>query len=223
MALLHTADLTPTKIELLSGWVPSQPWFSGEADAPLENVAAYRFDDPDGEVGVETLLVSAGTGPALQVPVTYRSAPLTGADAALIGTTEHSVLGKRWVYDGVGDPVYLAAVATAAFTGGRQAELQIEIDGQLVLREPTAVVAGSGAPGGPAVTLPAVGEISISETSGATIVTAGPLRIVVARELGDNDVLADQVPDSAVHEVLAGTWTEQPSLRTLVLVGVVAD
>ncbi|ANP71741.1 CG0192-related protein [Cryobacterium arcticum] len=223
MALLHKADLTPTKIELLSGWVPSQPWFSGEADAPLENIAAYRFDDPDGEVGIETILVSAGTGPVLQVPVTYRNAPLAGADAALIGTTEHSVLGKRWVYDGAGDPVYLAAVATAALTGGRQAELQIEIDGEMVLREPTAVVAGSGAPGGPAVALPAVGEISISEAPGTTVVAAGPLRIVVARVLGDDDVLANRAPDSATHEVLAGTWTEQPSLRTLVLVGVVAD
>jgi len=223
MALLYKADLTPTKIELLSGWVPSQPWFSGEADAPLENIAAYRFDDPDGEVGIETILVSAGTGPVLQVPVTYRNAPLEGADAALIGTTEHSVLGKRWVYDGTGDPVYLAAVATAAFTGGRQAELQIEIDGEMVLREPTAVVAGSGAPGTSPVTPLAVADISIGQVPGATVVAAGALRFVVARVLGDEDVLANQAPDPAAHEVLAGTWPQQPSLRALVLVGVVAD
>ena len=38
MALLHKADMTPTKIELLSGWVPAQPWFEGEADATLSNV-----------------------------------------------------------------------------------------------------------------------------------------------------------------------------------------
>ena len=44
------------------------------------------------------------------MPVTYRDAPLPGADAWLIGTMDHSVLGKRWVYDGVGDPVYLLTV-----------------------------------------------------------------------------------------------------------------
>ena len=218
MALLHNATITPTKIELLSSWVPAQPWFDGEADATFTNVAAYRFDDPDGEVGIETILVRAGNGPLLQVPVTYRNAPLAGADAALIGTTHHSVLGERWVYDATGDPVYVAAVANAALSGGRQAELVIEIDGERVVREPTAVVAGSGTDGGVAVTPPAVGEIGIRQEPGATVVEAGPLRLVVARALGDDDVLVGRTPAAAVHEVLAGTWPDQPRLRVLVLV-----
>ncbi|WP_166787917.1 CG0192-related protein [Cryobacterium adonitolivorans] len=219
MALLHQADITPTKIDLLSSWAPAQPWFVGEAGVSVTNLAAYRFDDPEGQVGIETILVTAGTGPVLQVPVTYRDAPLAGAEAALIGTTQHSVLGERWVYDATGDPAYLAAVANAALNGGHQAELNIEIDGQMVVREPTAVVAGSGTPGGAVVTPPAVAEISIRQEPGATVVTAGSLRIVVARVLGGDDVLANQAPDSA-HEVLAGTWSEQPTLRALVLVAV---
>jgi len=218
MALLHKADMTPTKIELLSGWVPAQPWFEGEADATLTNVAAYRFDDPDGQVGIETILVRAGNGPLLQVPVTYRDAPLAGAETALIGTTHHSVLGERWVYDGTGDPVYVAAVANAALSGGHQAELTIEIDGQLVVREPTAVVAGSGTEAAAGVTAPTVAEIHIRPETGATIVEAGPLRLVVARALGDDDVLVGRSPAAAVHEVLAGTWPDQPRLRVLVLV-----
>jgi hypothetical protein len=218
MALLHHAQMTPTKIDLLTGWVPTQPWFDGEAEAALTNVAAYRFDDPAGQVGIETILVRAGTGPLLQVPVTYRDAPLDGADAFLIGTTEHSVLGKRWVYDAVGDPVYVAAVANAALSGGRQAELVIEIDGERIVREPTAVVAGSGTEGGPGVPPPAVAEIGIRPEPGATVVAAGPLRLVVARLLGDDDVLAGRTPAAAVHEVLAGTWSDQPTLRVLVLV-----
>jgi hypothetical protein len=218
MALLHKADMTPTKIELLTGWVPAQPWFVGEADATLTNVAAYRFDDPAGQVGIETILVRAGNGPLLQVPVTYRDAPLAGADASLIGTTHHSVLGKRWVYDATGDPVYLAAVADAALSGGRQAELTIEIDGRMVVREPTAVVAGSGTAGGTAVTVPTVAEIGIREEPGATVIEAGPLRLVVARALGEDDVLVDRTPAAAVHEVLAGTWPQQPTLRVLVLI-----
>jgi hypothetical protein len=218
MALLYTADLTPTKIELLSGWVPTQPWFEGEADATFTNVAAYRFDDPAGQVGIETILVRAGNGPLLQVPVTYRDAPLDGADAFLIGTTHHSVLGERWVYDAVGDPVYVAAVANAALSGGRQAELVVETDGERVVREPTAVVAGSGTEGSAGVTPPAVTEIGIRSEPGATVVAAGPLSLVVARVLGDDDVLVGRAPAAAVHEVLAGTWPQQPTLRVLVLV-----
>ena len=45
---------------------------------------------------------------------------------------DHSVLGTRWVYDAVGYLAYLLAVATAVLTGGRQAELHIEIDGEMV-------------------------------------------------------------------------------------------
>ena len=220
MALLHTAEITPSKTELLTSWAPTQPWFVGDAGVSVTNLAAYRFDDPEGQVGIETILITAGDGPVLQVPVTYRDAPLAGAEASLITTMQHTVLGKRWVYDATGDPAYLAAVATAALTGGRQAELTIEIDGQMVVREPTAVVAGSGTPGGTGVTPPAVADISIHQEPGATTVTAGSLRIVVARVLGDDDVLASLAPHAASNEVLAGTWAEQPTLRALVLVAV---
>ncbi|WP_104163184.1 hypothetical protein [Cryobacterium sp. N22] len=221
MALLHKADITPSKIDLLSSWAPAQPWFVGEAGVSVTNLAAYRFDDPEGQVGIETILITAGDGPVLQVPVTYRDAPLAGAETSLITTMQHSVLGERWVYDATGDPAYLAAVANAALTGGHQAELNIEVDGQLVVREPTAMVAGSGTPGGTVVTPPTVAEINIRQEPGATVVTAGSLRIVVARVLGDDDVLANQAPDSA-HEVLAGTWSDQPTLRALVLVAISA-
>ena len=144
MALLHQATVTPSKLELVRDWLPSQPWYLGERGADLVPVAAYRFDDPDGEVGVETILTAAPDGAVFQVPVTYRGAPLDGAEAWLIGTMQHSVLGPRWVYDGLGDPVYLATVTHAVRTAARQADLLIEIDGEMVTREPTATVRGSG-------------------------------------------------------------------------------
>ena len=62
-------------------------------------------------MGVETLVVAdeAGAEPVVyQVPLTYRGEPLGSADHALVGTMEHSVLGRRWVYDGPHDPVYAA-------------------------------------------------------------------------------------------------------------------
>ena len=40
-------------------------------------------------------------------PMTYRASALAGADGALIGTTEHGVLGRRWIYDGIGDPILI--------------------------------------------------------------------------------------------------------------------
>ena len=43
----------------------------------------------------------------LHIPVTYRNAALDGAESALIGTMDHSVLGKRWMYDACHDPVYV--------------------------------------------------------------------------------------------------------------------
>jgi hypothetical protein len=144
MALLYRAELTPGKLELLAGWAPGQPWFVGEKDAPLTSVASFRFDDPDGQVGVETLLVRAGDGPVMQIPLTYRNEELPGAEQWFIGTMEHSVLGARWTYDAVGDPVYRGELARAILTGGTQVELWIEIDGVMVQREPTARVVGSG-------------------------------------------------------------------------------
>ena len=76
-AEIHDATLTPTKLELLAGWLPGQPWFEGPAD-DLTRVASFRFVDPDGEVGVETILVGSG-GVTYQVPVTYRNEPLEEA------------------------------------------------------------------------------------------------------------------------------------------------
>lgn len=145
MALLHRAELVPSKLELLAGWATDQTWFAGEADAPLATVASFRFDDPEGEVGVETLFVRAGDGPVMQIPLTYRNEKREGSQDGFIGTLEHSVLGTRWVYDGTSDHVYLWELGRTIFTGGTQVELWIEIDGVMTQRDPTARVQGSGA------------------------------------------------------------------------------
>ena len=104
-AKIEDATLTPGKLDLLRDWLAGQDWFAGDP-AELEKVGSFRFVDPDGEVGIETLLVRSG-GVTYQVPLTYRGAALDEADRSLIGTLEHSVLGTRWVYDAVGDPVYV--------------------------------------------------------------------------------------------------------------------
>ena len=113
MAEIHTtASLSPSKLELVQGWMGEQRWYAAKGQQPrLRLLATWRLDDPAGEVGVETLVVAdeAGADPVVyQVPLTYRGEPLGSADHALVGTMEHSVLGRRWVYDGPHDPVYAA-------------------------------------------------------------------------------------------------------------------
>ncbi len=114
MAEIHeNATLTPTKLELVEEWMGEQRWYAAKGRRPrLRLLARWRLDDPQGAVGIETLVVadeSAHGAPVVyQVPLTYRGEPLGSADHALVGTTEHSVLGTRWVYDAPHDPVYAA-------------------------------------------------------------------------------------------------------------------
>ncbi|MER8185013.1 1,4-alpha-glucan branching protein [Kitasatospora sp. NPDC094015] len=108
MAVIHRTTLTPTKLELLTAWLPSRPWYRGGAVPEPAKAGGFRLDDPQGEVGIEFMVVtdaSGGDPAAYLVPLTYRGAPLPGAEHALVGTTEHGVLGHRWVYDGCQDPV----------------------------------------------------------------------------------------------------------------------
>ena len=119
MALFHLATITPTKDELIARWAPAQPW-GPPADVSIDVIGSYRFDDPDGRVGMETHLVDAA-GIVLQVPLTYRDEPLDGAADALITEMQHSVLGTRWVYDGLRDPMFVTMLAGVAMTGQGEA------------------------------------------------------------------------------------------------------
>jgi hypothetical protein len=112
MSVIHRTTMTPTKLELLEPWLPAQPWYVGQGESPeLSKSGGFRLDDPEGEVGIEFMVVTDNSGAqpvAYHVPLTYRAAPLDGADDALLGTTEHGVLGQRWIYDGTHDPVLVA-------------------------------------------------------------------------------------------------------------------
>ncbi|MGX6601429.1 CG0192-related protein [Micromonosporaceae bacterium Da 78-11] len=204
MALLHRAEISPTKLELLAAWLPTQVWYPGGAvPTDLDRVAACRFDDPAGQVGVEIFLVRPGDGPLLHTPMTYRDAPLDGAERWLIGTTEHSALGRRWVYDAVGDPVYVSALLTAIRTGGREAEEYFEVDGVRQTREPLMSVRGDGR----LDDLGAVGVDEVEDGDPTTVVTGG-FRLVVPRVLTE--------PSPAVDGLtLTGTWPGRAAPVTL--------
>ena len=109
MATIHHTTMSPTKLELLAEWLPTRPWYesTGRTPEPVK-AGGFRLDDPEGEVGIEFMVVTDASA-AYLVPLTYRAAPIEGvADDALIGTSEHGVLGTRWIYDGVHDPVLAA-------------------------------------------------------------------------------------------------------------------
>lgn len=120
MSVIYDAIMKPTKNELIAAWLPRQEWFQGAHEPVLETVGGFRLDDPVGAVGMEFIVVAdmAPQKPVIyHVPVTYRGEELPGGEAALLGTSEHSVLGTRWIYDGPQDPVWQEQVR--AFLSGK--------------------------------------------------------------------------------------------------------
>ncbi|WP_426592551.1 CG0192-related protein [Cellulomonas sp. McL0617] len=193
MALIHRATIRPTKAELLDEWVPTQPW----GEPGLEIVGAFRFDDPDGEVGIETHVVVTAGGHLLQIPLTYRGAPLVGADPFLVCTMEHSVLGRRWIYDATGDPVY--AQVLASVLSGRAAQADEYVEGVDAPREPSVRVTSGGTSGRDL--RPDDTDVSAAWDASTTVVEAGGLRIVLCRRLAVQGA-------AAAHELtLTGTWS----------------
>jgi hypothetical protein len=201
MGLVHRATLAPSKRELVERWLPTRPWAAGLVVA--DKVAEYRFDDPEGEVGVETILWRTEDGSLLQTPLTYRAEPLEGGEDFLVDTCEHSVLGRRWVYDGCGDPVWAATLAEAILTGGTQSQMVIELDGKVVDVPPRMQVRGSGAPGAP---VPEVASVASVSDGPVARVVAGPVELALARLVG--------TPLDA-EETLSGRVGDDETLLTL--------
>lgn len=142
MALFHRATITPTKAELIAAWAPTQAWGPSAGDA-VDVIGSYRFDDPNGRVGMETHLATSG-GALFQVPLTYRDEPLAGADDAFIGEMRHSVLGRRWVYDGLRDPLFVVMLAAVAMTGQGEALGMVEYDGRWYVAPSNVRIHGGG-------------------------------------------------------------------------------
>lgn len=142
MALFHRATITPTKAELIAEWAPTRSWCPS-ASGSIEVIGSYRFDDPEARVGMETHLVTAG-GVLLQVPLAYRDEPLEGAEDALITEMQHSVLGTRWVYDGLRDPRFVIMLAGVAMTGQGEALGMVEFEGRWYVAPSNVRIQGGG-------------------------------------------------------------------------------
>ena len=136
-----------------------------------------------------------------QVPLTYRGAPLEGAELSLVGTMEHSVLGTRWVYDAAGDPVYAAALAAMILAGQPQADQSVEVDGKLEYLPESVHVQSTGMPD---TGVPVIGAAGSGTSNDVTTVHAGGLELSVNRVLNLRETPANQ-------RVLTATWEGQPT------------
>jgi len=208
MAVIHEATLVPDKIELAATWLRRQSWADGME--LTERIGGYRFDDPRGRVGVEFLLFGAirgGEETVVHLPFTYRAAVLEGADDYLVGTTDHSVLGTRYVYDGCADPVLVHVLLAAVLTGAEQEPLEIHRrSGAVEQRRSVVFAKGSGSwlPG----SVPPFDGVTLRRDDAVGVIEASGFEITVKK-------LIDGVPVPG-EETLQVTWPQGQG----VLVGV---
>ncbi|GHE38455.1 maltokinase N-terminal cap-like domain-containing protein [Streptomyces capitiformicae] len=172
MALIHQTTMKPTKLELLTAWLPTRPWYRGTGEPDLTKAGGFRLDDPAGEVGIEFMVTTDTSAPTpvhYLVPLTYRGAPLPDADHALIGTSEHGVLGKRWIYDGTHDPVLITQFL-ALFEGRAEAQQQSISDA--LDHEVTRAYAGDGP-----LSMSAVAASDDQQSTELAVAPGGTLRL----------------------------------------------
>jgi len=207
MALVHPGStISPTKLEIVQSWLGEQDWFTDDSSALKAGQRfTYRFQDPAGEVGVESVLATVGDR-VFQLPLTYRAAELDGGEPFFLTQMDHSALGRRWIYFGLGDPVLVTQFVSAIVSGCRSVGLEFEMDGQMHTAD-TAVRAwgtGSGEP---------VGDVTIDDVD-----RGGPVTTVHTPlgTLSVPHVLDNTMPDC--DRELQGTWDgleEDVTLATL--------
>ncbi|HKM24427.1 MAG TPA: hypothetical protein VJY40_02155, partial [Corynebacterium sp.] len=103
-ALIYDAELDPTKEDIAARYA-----------GIVTLLGSYRLVDPDGEVGIEVLIGSDLDGRGVQLPLTYRSSELD--DSHTLIEVDHSVLGRRYVSNALGDPVAVTQIIRTILEG----------------------------------------------------------------------------------------------------------
>ena len=206
MATIHRTTMEPGKLDLLASWLPEQPWYRPTGKPPrLSRAGGFRLDDPAGEVGIEFVFVTDGTDgveATYSVPLTYRGAPLPGAEPGLVGTAEHGVLGRRWVHDAAYDAVAIAQLLE--FIGGRvEAQHQNRSDtlDPSVSRHGV-LVGGSASTDARAVSSAAHGTTIAVELTDPVSADVSAADLHVVRVLGDGGSV-----DGTVRAHVEADWT----------------
>ena len=195
----------PTESRTRSEFLPTVESLAEHVGSGLSQIGSYRFDGPAGEVGIETHIVTSSSAAVLQIPLTYRNEPLEGAEAWLLGTMQHSVLGTRWIYDACGDAVYASELVRVIVTGGSEAALIVETSDGPVERKSTVSVHGTGSGEAPESSITEV----IPERVGTnTRIATGDLVVVVRHAL-------DEDWTDSGSSALMGTWATMTEPITL--------
>lgn len=104
--VIHSTTLTPSKEEIISA-------FMGR---PRTVIGSWRLADPEGHVGIEGIISRADKTRFEQVPVSYRSEELDPEHT--LATTEHGVLGTRYVTNAHADAVAVREILRLIIEGG---------------------------------------------------------------------------------------------------------
>lgn len=172
--------MTPQRApEFLGEWMTRQRWYANKGTRPtLEEIGSWTFspgvDVLDGTEFVTHLLIDHAVGkPALyQVPLSYRTERLPGADHAIVGVLEDG----RTVYDAPHDPAWALALLRMIVTDS-------DGSGDRML------VSGRRSPGAEPVR-PASARVLSGEQSNTSIILEGGQRPVICkvfRALHDGD------------------------------------
>jgi predicted trehalose synthase len=172
-------------IEAIGPWLARQRWYSGKGGSPrLRPIATIPLPAPEGAEFSIRLILDDGADPLLyQVPVSVRSLPLPGPEAARAGVDA----AGRTIYDGAHDPELVAALFELMSSGG-------------TARGPVATVHGHASPGSPALP-PLSSRVLGGEQSNTSIVvatSAGPVVLKLFRTVHDGDN-----PDVVLTEALS--------------------
>ncbi|WP_405137440.1 maltokinase N-terminal cap-like domain-containing protein [Nocardia sp. NBC_01388] len=195
MAIVHRTTMVPGKLELLAAWLPTRAWYTGGSQPRLAKAGGFRLDDPAGAVGIEVMVVSDSSGArpvTYLVPMTYRGAPLPDAADALIGTSEHGVLGTRWLYDATHDPVFVEQIVRL-LAAQAQPQAQSESD----TTDPTVTVRAAEIP----VPAAGFGGSSVLDAARWTDITPAGTEVPVLRL---HRILGDELPADLY------AWVEAP-------------
>lgn len=146
----------------------------------------------------------AVAGALYNVPLTYRAAPSPELAGSLIGVMDHSVLGPRYVYDGLGDDRFITVLAGVAACGYGQALGFAEHEGRWFAVPDKMLVRGAASiPGRVAVD----GFVIESSDADQVVLTNDRLQMTVFRRL-------ETRPAPLVG--LTATWPGQPDPVALV-------
>lgn len=104
VAQIYDAELSPSKEDIAARYA-----------GIVSLLGSYRLVDPEDVVGIEVLVGADIDGRTVQLPVTYRPSEISPEHT--LAEMDHSVLGRRWVSNALGDPVAVAQLIRTILEG----------------------------------------------------------------------------------------------------------